>query len=273
MNEEIKNRILMEMTEFMNNEEIKRLKRCLDRNFYGCTIVCDSTDIMAVENISNEQMINQFRFERGLEGTSQNTLSQYVRETNRFFDFVEKNYKDVTSDDIQYYLYSLMDKGNMSSTSVDNARKFLKPFFKWLYESEKIQKDIFIRIKPIKRIEKPKDFLSDKEIVNIRDCCKNDTRGLALIDILLSTGLRVSECSNLKLNNIDFSKDEINIYSTKTNTWRKVYLDSNAKAHLLEYLNTRRDNSPYVFVNTKKSKGKITNMKKESIERLVQKHC
>ncbi len=273
MNEEIKNRILMEMTDVIGYEEIKVLKRCLDRNLYGYTITTDSTEIVPVENIPNEKLLRRFVFERGLEGISRNTLEQYVRETNRFFGFINKHYSDIIPEDIQYYLYNLMDCGTMTATSVDNSRKFLKPFFKWLYENEFIPKDIFIKIKPIKRIEKKKDFLTNHEIVVIRDCCKNDTRALALIDTLLSTGLRVSECSNLKIDNIDFSKDEINIYATKTNSWRKVYLDSNAKEHLLNYLSTRKDNNPYVFVNKKKSNGKICKMKNCSIEKLIQKYC
>ena len=273
MNEEIKNRILMEMTDVIGQEELIKLKRCMDRNFYGYTVICNTTEIVYKEDVTNESMLEEFRFKRGLEGTSAKTLEQYVRETKRFFEIVPKHYKEVTSDDVQYYLYKLMEMGTMSATSIDNARKFLKPFFKWLYENEKIPKDIFLKIKPIKRIEKQKEFLTDNEVVVIRDCCKNDIKALALIDTLLATGLRVSECSKLKISDIDFEKEEINVYSTKTNKWRKVYLDSNAKTHLLDYLQSRNDDSPYVFINSKRSGGKLTNMKNCSIEKLIQKYC
>lgn len=273
MNEEIKSRILMEMSTTLGVDDIQKLKGCLERNFYGVTIQKNSTELTVIEKITNEQMLKRFEFERGLEGISQNSLIQYIRETRRFFDLIGKHYSEVKSEDLQYYLYKLMELGTMSATSVDNARKFLKPFFKWLYENEFIPKDIFIKIKPIKRIEKTKEYLTDDEIVAVRDCCKDDVRALALIDTLLSTGLRVSECSNLKISDIDFVKEEINIYSTKTNTWRKVYLDSNAKMHLNDYLSSRKDNNSYVFINTRKTKNKIEKMRNESIEKLVQKYC
>lgn len=273
MNEEIKSRILMEMGEVLSFEEIQKLKGCLERNFYGVTINKNSTEVATIEKTTNEQMLKRFEFERGLEGISQNSLVQYIREVRRFFDLIGKHYSEVDSEDIQYYLYRLMELGSMTATSVDNARKFLKPFFKWLYENEFIPKDIFIKIKPIKRIEKTKEYLTDDEIVAVRDCCKDDVRALALIDTLLSTGLRVSECANLKISDIGFVKEEINVYSTKTNTWRKVYLDSNAKMHLNDYLLNRADNNPYVFVNTRKTNGKVEKMRKESIEKLVQKYC
>ena len=271
--EELKNRILMEMVNIINCEDIKKLKRCLDRNFYGYTITENSTDIIAVEKISNEKMLLRFQFERSLEGISQKSLKQYIRESNKFLLFVNKHYSDVTSEDIQYYLFYLMDCGTMSATSVDNSRKFLKAFFKWLYENEFITKDLFLKIKPIKRIEKQKDFLTNNEIVSIRDSAKDDIRALALIDTLLSTGLRVSECSNLKISDINFEKDEITVYATKTNTWRKVYLDSYAKEHLRSYLMNRKDNNPYVFVNIRKCNGSITKMSNGSIEKLIQKYC
>lgn len=234
--------------------------------------VHNCTDIVSVENISNEKMISKFVFEQKIGGLSDNTIKQYKRETERFFSVVNKNFSEVNTDDISYYLAILMSK-KISVNSVDNARKFLKPFFKWLYESEYITKDIFLKIKPIKRVEKQKNFFTDDEIVNMRDACQDDVRALALVDFLLSTGLRVSECSNLKLENIDFNTGVVNVYATKTSQWRKVYLDSNALKHLHDYLNTRTDTCPYVFANKRRVKGQITRMKNESMQKLVQKYC
>lgn len=274
MNEEIKNRILMEMSVDLTDEILHKLKRCLERNLYGVTITDNCTDIVVMDRESNEKMLERFRFLRGLEGVSKLTITQYIRETKRFFEIVDKSYYEITTSDIQYYLYKLMESGNMSATSIDNARKFLKPFFKWLYENEFITKDIFLKVKPIKRIEKQKDFLTNNEVVTIRDSAKNDTRALALIDTLLSTGLRVSECSNLKVSNVNFDKEEIEIYATKTNSWRKVFLDANSKEHLIKYLQTRDDDCPYLFVNIHKSKNGIINkMSNYSIEKLVKRYA
>lgn len=274
MNEEIKNRILMEMASELSDETLQKLKSCLERNFYGVTVSRDCTDVAVVDNYTNEKLLERFRFTKGLEGTSINTLNQYVRETQRFFDVIGKNYYDVTSEDVQYYLYRLMGTGSMSATSIDNSRKFLKAFFKWLYENEFIPKDIFLKIKPIKRIEKKKDYLNNNEIVKLRDSAKNDIRALAIIDTLLSTGLRVSEFSNLKISDVDFVKEEITVYATKTNTWRTVFLDANAKEHLIAYLRTRTDNSPYLFVNEKKSaSGTVERMKNCSVEGVLKKYA
>lgn len=271
--EEIKNRILMEMSSVINDSEIlKKLKSCIDRNFYGVNIAEECTSLTTTNTISNEDILNRFVCIRSIEGLSINTLSQYKRETQRFFSVVNKSYADIASDDINYYL-AVLKKTGISINSIDNARKFIKPFFKWLYENEYIPKDIFLKVRPIKRTEKEKDYLTDTDIVKLRDCCQQDKRALAVVDFLLSTGVRVSECSNLKINDIDFTNGEVKIYATKTSQWRNVYLDSNALKHLQDYINSRTDYSPYVFVNVKRNNGEIGRMKNYSIQKIIQKYC
>ena len=75
-NEEIKNRILMEMNDELTDIQLQKLKMCLERNFYGVTIVDNCTDIVTTETVSNEQMIAKFVFEQKISGLSNNTISQ-----------------------------------------------------------------------------------------------------------------------------------------------------------------------------------------------------
>lgn len=270
---EIISKVLMDMGDVIGSNELRTLKDCLHRCLYGVMIVEESTEIMVIDRVGNDELLTKFLFERKIEGLSDATLLQYKRETERFFNIVDKHYSEVKPDDINYYLAILLSQ-HISVNSVDNARKFIKPFFKWLYENDYINKDIFINIRPIKRIDKQKEFLTNEEITKVRDASRDDTRSLALIDFLLSTGIRVSECSNLKISDVDFEKGEVNIYATKTNEWRKVYLDSNALKHLQDYLNTRTDTSPYLFVNSKCSHGgEITQMSKASIEKIIHQCC
>jgi len=271
MKNEIRNRILMEMGESLDISKLKALKECLDRNFYNVTIASNAAELVVRNESTNEQLLSKFAFEKKIEGCSNKTIAQYIRETKNFFRMVNKHCTNVVADDINYYLAMLLKKGN-SPTSVDNARKFVKAFFKWLYESEYIPKDVFIKIKPIKRMDKRKEYLTDEEIVKIRDVCNEDKRALALIDFLLSTGVRVSECSNLRIDNVNFTTGEVNVFASKTNEWRKVYLDPNALKHVGDYLNSRTDTCPYLFVNERRIGGKITRMQSGSIERIIQKY-
>ena len=270
---DIISRILMDMSGVIEDKELRELRDCLYRNLYGLTVVEESTAIVETDRTENEDMLKKFIFEKKIEGLSNATLEQYKRETERLFGNLNKHYSEIKSDDINFYLAILLSR-RLSVNSVDNARKFVKPFFKWLYENEYISKDIFINIKPVKRIDKQKEFLTSEEITKVRDASQGDIRSLAIIDFLLSTGIRVSECSNLKISDVDFAKGEVSIYSTKTNEWRKVYLDANAMKHLQDYLNIRKDSSVYLFANIRRSRnGEISRMSKGSIENIIHLCC
>lgn len=256
----------MEMSEVLDEKELQFLKASIDRNFYQVKMEKKCTELTVYNRGTNEEMLKRFYFERKIEGVSENSLNQYVREAKKLLCFLNKHYSQIETVDIQYYLAYLMSKKSMSQRSVDNTRKFIKPFFKWLFECEYIPKDIFIRIKPIKYEDKQKEHLTESEIVRLRDACMGNARETALIDFLLSTGVRVSECSNLKLNNIDFATGEVNVYSNKVRKWRKVYLDSTALKHLTDYVNSRNDFEEYVFVNNRN-----TRMRESTIEKEIKK--
>ena len=84
MKEEVKSRILMEMQGELTEECLRKLKMCLERNFYNLTLSEETTELVVSNSYTNEKMIEKFEFSRGLEGVSRNTLEQYSRETKRF---------------------------------------------------------------------------------------------------------------------------------------------------------------------------------------------
>ena len=86
-NEEIKNRILMEMNDELTDIQLQKLKMCLERNFYGVTIVDNCTDIVTTETVSNEQMIAKFVFEQKISGLSNFSLSTI---TGTLLTYLEK---------------------------------------------------------------------------------------------------------------------------------------------------------------------------------------
>ena len=84
-------------------------------------------------------------------------------------------------------------------------------------------------MKPIKRDEKRKIILTDKEVEQIRDECKNDLRDSAIIDFLLATGVRVSEISALNIDDVNFQTNEVSVYGIKTGKWRTGIQQFNKK--------------------------------------------
>lgn len=116
-----------------------------------------------------------------------------------------------------------------------------------------------------------------------RECKIFDIRDKALLELLFSTGLRVSEAATLKKEHVNLKKDEFTV-TGKGGKMRVVFLSEQAKYWLKKYLETRKDLNPYLFVShDKRSKHyRATTKKKEleeqpltprSVQRIVQKHA
>jgi site-specific recombinase XerD len=107
------------------------------------------------------------------------------------------------------------------------------------------------KITLIKVAKKDTEALTESEIVKVRDVAHKENKRiyLALTDFLLSTGIRVGELCNLNKSDVNFETREVKVYSTKTNSYRTVYINDNALIHLKDYLNKRKDKNNALFVN------------------------
>ena len=278
-NQEFSNNVINSMIPYLNPNQINLLSASLTKELYEYKLVKDCNEIVACYDSINETFLRKFEIEKHVQGMSNKTIYQYISATRKFLNTIQKDFQHVTKDDVTYYLALIIKSGSMNNTSLDNTRRFISPFFSWCCDNDYISKNPFNGIKRIKQDKKIKEILSDKDIVLLRDTCKDNKRDLALIDLLLSTGIRVSELTNLKVENVDFNTGEITIYGEKTRTWRKVYLSMDAIKHLSDYIIDREHNSEYLFNSNKKPYGKTCNQSiekklKSIAERAnVSKHC
>lgn len=144
------------------------------------------------------------------------------------------------------YLTSYQYKNNCSKVTIDNIRRNLSSFFSWLEDEDYILKSPIRRIHKVRTGTKVKEILSDESIELLRDNC-TEIRDLAIIDLLYSTGIRVGELVNLNKEDINFEERECIVYG-KGNKERRVYFDARSKLHLREYIKSRKDNNPALFV-------------------------
>lgn len=156
----------------------------------------------------------------------------------------------MTTDNLREYLTNYQKINNCSKVSIDNIRRNLSSFFSWLEEENYILKSPMKRIHKIKTDKIIKEILSDESLECLRDNC-NSLRDLAIIDLLASTGMRVGELVKLNINDIDFENRECVVFG-KGNKERPVYFDARTKIHLKNYLNSRTDNNPALFVSLDK---------------------
>ena len=102
------------------------------------------------------------------------------------------------------------------------------------------------RIHKIKTKTVVKEVISDESMERMRDAC-TELRDLAIIDLLYSTGIRVGELVQLNISDVDLEQRECIVFG-KGEKERRVYFDAKAKVHLSEYLESRNDDNPALFV-------------------------
>lgn len=244
--------ILFDMSAELDADKLYKLENVLRIKLNRLRVEKENTELSTYID-DNDYIIKLFVANKRLENLSEKSIEQYVSATRNMLQYLNKNYKDITTNDIKYYLAMYQQNRKVSQNTLANIKRFLSSFFSWAADEEYIAKNPVRSIKAIKQQFKKKDFLTKEEVVQMRDSCKT-LREIALLDFLLSTGLRVSELVSLNKNDIDFSKEEVSVYASKTRTYRTGYLNENAKKHLQDYLDSREDKNHALFVSIRESK-------------------
>lgn len=200
------------------------------------------------------------------EGLSDLSLQNYARVLIHFFRTVAKAPEDVTPMDIRMYLYEYSVQRKISSNTLDKYRSFICWFFGWAHSEEYITKNPARTIKAIKTEHKERQALSQLELEYLRIACKT-ARDKAVLEFLYSTGCRVSELINVKLDDIDWNNNTVHLFG-KGKRHRISYLNAKALVAIKAYLESRKDEDPHLFVSLRAPYHPI---RKEAVEQLFRK--
>ena len=192
------NIIIQKMSVYLDNVQMIKLQEILAG-------VSDNTDIEDVK--SSEELLELFIAVKRLEGRSELTLGLYKHNIEKLLASVDKNVCLLNTDDIRAFLSDYRREKGISKVTLDNMRRNLLCFYNWLEDKSYIFQNPLRRIHKIKAPIQVKETYSDEELEKMRDACKN-TRDLAIVDFLNSTGVRVRELVNLDISDIDFEERE-----------------------------------------------------------------
>jgi len=226
------------MADYLNIAQMKKLQEVLIKNL--------SDARPEKEQISNQEYLKMFIEAKQIEGCSARTLQYYQVTIEHLLKNIDTVIRKITTDEIRTYLAEYQQRNNCSKVTVDNVRRNISSFFSWLEEEDYILKSPMRRIHKIKTKQPVKEIISDEMIERLRDNCRC-SRDLAMIDLLYSTGIRVGELVGLNISDIDFEERECVVYG-KGDKERRVYFDAKAKLHLQNYINSRTDTNPALFV-------------------------
>ena len=243
MKDELVAEVMQQMLPYLDNAQLKQLRQVMEHTLFHYDI-SDST--ATPEEDDSETLVASFIAAKRIEGCSEKTLKYYQTTIDAMVTSLGKNVRHIFTEDLRGYLTKYQGKHQSSRVTIDNIRRILSSFFSWLEDEDYIIKSPVRRIHKVKTASSIKETYSDEELEKMRDNCE-ELRDLAMIDMLASTGMRVGEMFLLNRDEINFAERECVVFG-KGDKERIVYFDARAKLHLQEYLNSRTDDNPALFV-------------------------
>ncbi len=255
MKQQFINQVVQGMLSSLNNAQIKKLQEVLIRAVSEIEITKSEGNSDA-EKVSNESLLNDFLAAKRVEGCSEKSLRYYQTTISAMLTEVDKLVPEIDTNDLRSYLTEYQKKKGAGRVTIDNIRRILSSFFAWLEDEDYILKSPVRRIHKVKSASIVKENYSDEDLERMRDNCTS-SRDLALIDILVSTGMRIGELVLLNREDINFAERECVVFG-KGDKERMVYFDARTKIHLQGYLNERTDDDPALFVSLKAPHSRMT---------------
>jgi site-specific recombinase XerD len=253
--EDILNDIVSVIKDVLNDEQMKQVSISIKDVLAKYEINKKANDEERREK-ENIELLETFLSAKKIEGCSDKTIHYYQSSIVKLLKGLTISIKEICTNDIRRYLAEIQERNGLSKVTIDNLRRIFSSFFSWLEDEDYIAKSPVRRIHKVRTDTLVKEVLSDENIETLRDSCK-ESRDLAMIDLLLSTGVRVGELVKMNRADIDFQERQCKVFG-KGNKEREVYFNARTKIHLQRYLESRTDDNPALFVTLSKPHTRLT---------------
>lgn len=187
----------------------------------------------------------QQRFVESLQrtGRAAATIVAYAKDIEQLLEYVEREHgrteiKDVTADDIDAFK-ELLRVQRYTGKSISRKINSIKSFFRFLIGEDEISSNPADVVLHPRYEQAPPRVLSKVEYRALRDACRPDARISAIVELLLQTGMRISELASLKLEDVDLERGYLVVQAQNGQEARKVPMNEAAKAAIREYMKTR----------------------------------
>lgn len=243
MKQQIISEVMQQMLPHLDNAQMRQLQKVLEKALFGCEI---AVQIGKKDTDDNPKLIDTFVSAKRIEGCSEKTLKYYRTTIETMVASINKGIRHIQTEDLRSYLTDYQNRNQSSRVTIDNIRRILSSFFSWLEDEDYILKSPVRRIHKVKTATNIKETYTDEDLEKMRDSC-TELRDLAIIDMLASTGMRIGEMVLLSKADINFNERECVVFG-KGDKERIVYFDARTKIHLQNYIDSRTDDNPALFV-------------------------
>lgn len=257
--------ILRRMQKILRDDQLQELQAVLRMVFAGCEVM-ENTGLQIVDG-SWQQDLDEYLISKALEGKSPATVERYRYELQRLLSYTNKAVMKICPGDISEYLRAYKHIRQVSNQTLKGVRAVYSSFFGWLRDRDRIHKNPMALVEDIKVESVIKKPYTDEERERMLRKCDN-LRDKAMLEFLYSTAVRVSELAKLNRNDVQFSEKDL-IVSGKGSKERRVYINDRTNMYLREYLQSRTDLEPALFVSVKKPHDRLTKAGIEDIVRRI----
>lgn len=198
--------------------------------------------LIAYDGGQIEYLIQRFLVAKKVKGCTDKTCKLYGQNLRRAYAYIGKSPLQCDHTDVQRFIASLIVKKCSKDYQQNNLRT-LSSFYNWLTREELVEKNIMLKIDPIKNKPKRKKAFTEMDVEKIRMGCRTK-REACLVEVLLSTGCRVYELATLTIEQCQ--QEEVTIIG-KGEKQRTVYLNAKAQLAISAYLKERKDQNPFLF--------------------------
>ena len=220
------NEIAFDMSNILTPEQIDKVKIIFLVKMQDLELT-ENKQLPMVEEHDNEWLMKRYWIDSVAAGLSESTIRGYIGRIKEFFGYVGKNYKYVTAQDITDFLAIKAYRDHISQNYKSTIYRYLSTFFSWAYRKEHIIKNVADGVDKVKQVQAQKKRLTDEEIEDIRDVLETP-KEKALFELMLCTGMRVGEISNLNIADLDLTHKTVNIWGEKSNKNRTGMLTHKA---------------------------------------------
>ncbi|MDU6263702.1 MAG: tyrosine-type recombinase/integrase [Anaerocolumna aminovalerica] len=249
MQEKFKRETITALATTLNAQELKQVDFVLSIILTRYEITEKTTEIVAYRDGLPEE-IKSFLVSKSIKGLTKASLAHYKRTLIHFSNNIGKDVKAITSNDIKLYLINYEHTHDVSKSTLDDKRRVLNSFFTWMVREDIIDKNPMLRIDPIKCDKRMREPLTDIELEQMRNAAVT-LREKALLEILYSTGARVSEITALNRSDLDYNAGRVKVFG-KGKKERYCFLNARAQLAVKKYLFSRLDKEEALFTAGKK---------------------
>lgn len=197
-----------------------------------------------MDNYFFPSLIEKFAVFLTQQSKSNFTIVAYKKDLEQFVGFLStkdvNDIRDVKKAEIEGFINKLLED-NYSKKSASRKLNSIRTFFRFLKNEEMIEQNPSLDVSHPKYIQGPPRIFSKLEYRAIRDVAKEDLRTYAMVEILLQTGVRIGELTNIRL--ADVKDQELHIRSYGKNPTRTVPLNKAVKKAVADYAKNRNNNS------------------------------